>query len=417
MRGAKVTDDHALRPPLPQVGRDENASGSEEEDNPALLPVRPPPVVLRVLAALLVGAWLVGLVIVGCLRFPDSVEAKFQVAPDEGSDPLKAPRRGTLESVRVKDSDSFEAGDVLFTLRTEELARAPRLEEELREMEAMDTALEQRYVQAVEASKEKAKSFQREYNLARGRAETANRVYDAAGKRAARGIGTRTEADNARLSYEGAQRDAEAARRGAEDARVAMAELEANRKKEVSERTIARSQKLAELEELKASVDTQASVADGGAPAGPLVVAVRAPFRGSVVSLQVKQPGAVVDRGDLLGLLAKEGAKLRAEIEIPNDAAGRVAKGQNARLLFGSFPYSRYGVRTAKLTWLSAVGEKGVFRAFGDLDQGYFEYHGQRLPVRPGMQGDARILVGARTLLEAAFEPLRALREDWRTAP
>jgi hypothetical protein len=39
---------------------------------------------------------------------------------------------------------------------------------------------------------------------------------------------------------------------------------------------------------------------------------------------------------------------------------------------------------------------------------------GQVLPLRVGMRGDAHIIVGGRTLIEYAFEPIRQLRESMK---
>jgi hypothetical protein len=39
---------------------------------------------------------------------------------------------------------------------------------------------------------------------------------------------------------------------------------------------------------------------------------------------------------------------------------------------------------------------------------------GKVLPLRVGMRGDAHIIVGARTMIEYAFEPIRQLRESMR---
>ena len=56
-----------------------------------------------------------------------------------------------------------------------------------------------------------------------------------------------------------------------------------------------------------------------------------------------------------------------------------------------------------------------VFVALGSLDSYEISSRaGQALPLRVGMKGDAHIIVGGRTLIKYAFEPIRQLRESIR---
>jgi hypothetical protein len=50
--------------------------------------------------------------------------------------------------------------------------------------------------------------------------------------------------------------------------------------------------------------------------------------------------------------------------------------------------------------------------ALASLEQTSLLAHGMPRPLQPGMKGEARIRVGARTLIEYAFEPIRGLREN-----
>jgi HlyD family secretion protein len=85
------------------------------------------------------------------------------------------------------------------------------------------------------------------------------------------------------------------------------------------------------------------------------------------------------------------------------------------RLFFEAFPYQRYGTVTGKLEWISPATvnspEGQHFMGRATLDQTSFRTPGHERPLRVGMKGEARLLVGTRTLIEYAFEPLRQLRE------
>jgi hypothetical protein len=52
--------------------------------------------------------------------------------------------------------------------------------------------------------------------------------------------------------------------------------------------------------------------------------------------------------------------------------------------------------------------------AAASLDTTMLPGAGTPLPLRVGMKGEARIVVGSRTLAEHIFEPIRQLRENMR---
>jgi HlyD family secretion protein len=97
----------------------------------------------------------------------------------------------------------------------------------------------------------------------------------------------------------------------------------------------------------------------------------------------------------------------------------RLAVAQRVRYFFEAFPYQRYGTITGKVDLISpstvTTTEGSRFVALGSLDR--YEISspaGQTLPLRVGMKGDAHVIVGSRTLIEYAFEPIRRLRESIR---
>jgi HlyD family secretion protein len=95
----------------------------------------------------------------------------------------------------------------------------------------------------------------------------------------------------------------------------------------------------------------------------------------------------------------------------------QLKSGQRVRLFFDAFPYQRYGVVNAKLDWVSPSAVSSPqgphFVALASLDQTELTKK-QPLALRVGMGGEARIVVGERTMIEYAFEPIRQLRENMR---
>jgi multidrug efflux pump subunit AcrA (membrane-fusion protein) len=74
---------------------------------------------------------------------------------------------------------------------------------------------------------------------------------------------------------------------------------------------------------------------------------------------------------------------------------------------------------TGKLDWVSpsavTSSDGSHFIALASLDRSDIAARtGQNLPLRVGMKGEAHIIVGGRTMIEYAFEPIRQLRESIR---
>jgi HlyD family secretion protein len=148
-----------------------------------------------------------------------------------------------------------------------------------------------------------------------------------------------------------------------------------------------------------------------------LLLAVRAPYAGVVISQTQQNAGSVVQSGQELCQLARTDAKPRAQLTLGEAGLPRLASGERVRLFFDAFPYQRYGVVNAWLDWVSpsavSSNQGPRFVALASLDEKELtQLH--RLAFRIGMAGEARIVVGQRTIIEYAFEPIRQLRENMR---
>lgn len=145
-----------------------------------------------------------------------------------------------------------------------------------------------------------------------------------------------------------------------------------------------------------------------------------APCTGTVLRLMIKAPGAVVQEGDLIGELACAGERLQAEVSVPQSGIGLIRPGQRVKLLYEAFPYQRYGVKYGTVRWVSpasvVVKDRPVFRVLVDIQDEAVVVKGQPRALLAGMGGTADIVVGKRSLLSFAFEPIRQLKENF-TAP
>jgi HlyD family secretion protein len=146
---------------------------------------------------------------------------------------------------------------------------------------------------------------------------------------------------------------------------------------------------------------------------------LRSPYEGVIISMDQRTVGSFVQQGQVLCQLAPKDAKPRARMTLNEAGLPKLAVAQRIRYFFDAFPYQRYGAVTGKLDWISpsavTTTDGSHFAALGSLDRDEISPRaGQALPLRVGMRGNAHIIVGGRTLIEYAFEPIRQLRESMK---
>ena len=148
---------------------------------------------------------------------------------------------------------------------------------------------------------------------------------------------------------------------------------------------------------------------------------VLAPCSGSLLRQQVKALEAFVEEGDLPYELTCPGARLQAVLTVPQSGTARVRPGRGVKLLYDAFPYGRYGIRYGTVRWVSPASVDAentpAFHAFADIEDEAIMVDGQPLPLRAGMRGTAKIVLGRRSLMSYAFEPLRQLKESFAEPP
>ncbi|HEY7366001.1 MAG TPA: HlyD family efflux transporter periplasmic adaptor subunit [Methylomirabilota bacterium] len=146
-------------------------------------------------------------------------------------------------------------------------------------------------------------------------------------------------------------------------------------------------------------------------------LSVPAPCAGVILRLAVQRAGAVVKEGEPLADLACGGSRLQAELTVPPAGVGQVKPGHPVKLLYDTFPYQRHGVRRATVRWVSPATVGADFLAFADIEDEAIVSQGERRLLTAGMGGRADVVVGRRSLIAYAFEPLRQLRESLADAP
>jgi hemolysin D len=145
-----------------------------------------------------------------------------------------------------------------------------------------------------------------------------------------------------------------------------------------------------------------------------------------VKDLATHSVGTVVQPGTVLLTLVPRDEILRAEVWVSNEDIGFVRSGQPVKLKFAAFPFQKYGMAEGVVEHISADSADSntsaggspndkamrqsmplVYKALITLKDMHLEMNGQRFALNAGMQANAEILLGTRTVMEYLLSPLR----------
>ncbi|HTS53052.1 MAG TPA: HlyD family type I secretion periplasmic adaptor subunit [Burkholderiales bacterium] len=147
---------------------------------------------------------------------------------------------------------------------------------------------------------------------------------------------------------------------------------------------------------------------------------LKAPQDGIVKDLATHTEGAVLSPGTVLLTIVPAEEPLRAEVWVGNEDRGFVREGQAVRLKVRPYPFQKYGMVEGVVRNVSADATEQPereartgtdagyrFRSIVELTSQVLESDGVRHPLTPGMQVDAEIALGERTVLEYILSPVR----------
>ena len=376
-----------------------------------MLPQDPPPWFVRSMSWLLIAMFGVALLAAIFVKLPDTVTCPFLLVPVGGADPIQSPRLAIVYRVCVRVGDTVKVHDPLYILRSDEVrdwgTELRTLGQDLRTREqglTKDDAVfdSQREIKTAEISQAESEVKFREQH-----AKSSRDLLERMEKLSKTGGISLVEVIQYRLEAAGSEKDLSVAQRTLQQVNLEREQMEAEHSRQ-------RAENVAEIEKLKMRLS---ALRDDLQNSQQNLLTVRAPYAGVVISQTQQNAGRVVQNGEELCQLAPNDAKARVQLTPGETSLPKLAKGQQVRLFFDSFPYQRYGVVNARLDWVSpsavTTTQGPHFVALASLDQSELTKR-HHLALRVGMGGEARIVVGRRTMIEYAFEPIRQLRENMR---
>ncbi len=390
---------------------------------PPFLDDEPPPWLARALATSALVIASVAVVAAILVTVPETVTGTFMLVPARGADPVRAPHEGVVVRVASTEATPVRRGDTLFVLASEPAFDRGADREGLEATVAQAAVSRRDLLTQLEAVRnadagERDRLETRLGTLARSIAakreqlRIARDLESRAREGVASGVTSEVELGNLRLSTSRLEDEIAIAEGAIADARAAQGRLRFDAAlREADGRD--RIRKL-DLEIRQAALRLEALRATG---TGAMGLVALSPCEGTLVRLRVRAAGAFVDQGDVLADIACTADSLVVEVDVPASGIGRVRAGQDVRLLYDAFPYQRYGVRYATVTWVgaasgaAALGDTAGFRARAAPEDTAIRVDGADRPLVPGMGGTARVVVERRRLIAYAFAPLIQLRE------
>ena len=152
---------------------------------------------------------------------------------------------------------------------------------------------------------------------------------------------------------------------------------------------------------------------------------LRAPQDGTVKDLATHTAGTVVQPGTVMLTLVPRDETLLAEVWVSNEDIGFIHPGQTVKLKFAPFPFQKYGMAEGTIEHVSAdaadsaasnsgpVGDKAghqaplVYKALVAMKAMTLNLDGRHFRLTAGMQANAEILLGTRTVAEYIFSPVQ----------
>jgi len=160
-------------------------------------------------------------------------------------------------------------------------------------------------------------------------------------------------------------------------------------------------------------------------------IVVTAPQDGTVTDIQA-EPGSTTQLNVPLLTIVPPDTLLQAQLFAPSRAIGFLRAGQRVQLRYQAFPYQKYGSYagtvlsvsrsamsptelTQQLTGLTSLHgtTEPLYRITVALERQTVTAYGRAMPLQPGMELEADVVIETRTLIEWVFDPLFTLTGKW----
>jgi multidrug resistance efflux pump len=378
-----------------------------------ILPQETPAWILQAIAWLLGIIALAATIVAVTVELPETVRCPFVLVSEQGDEAMLSPLPAVLIQVNVTEGAEVARGATLFVLQSDEIrswhTQRATHEEDLRALQARGAKLDEIQVAQQAIKEAQLVQLQREAEFRQKHVATNREFLASMEKLDAAGGAPKIDMMNHRLNLAASEKDLLLAEKARLQGTLELEQLQAERARQRIDEAADTAKGRIRL----AALTQQLEQCEGDR------MFIRAPYDAVVVALDRRSGGNWVQAGQSLAHLARRGGQPHARLKLEEAALARLQAGQRVRFYFEAYPYQRYGSATGRLGWITpaAVPAQPLsqFEAVASLDAAALPggVAAERL-LRVGMKGEARIVVGRRTLVEHIAEPIRQLRENLR---
>ena len=144
---------------------------------------------------------------------------------------------------------------------------------------------------------------------------------------------------------------------------------------------------------------------------------LKAPISGTILSLDLKNTGEVIDAGETVAEIAPYNVPLVVSAVLPDEEAGFVKLGMPAQVKLDAYPYQDYGVITGEVTEISSDAESDeklgeIYRVEIKLERDHIVKNQEMIPFKPGQTVTADIIVRRRRIIDVLLDPIKQMQKD-----
>ena len=147
-----------------------------------------------------------------------------------------------------------------------------------------------------------------------------------------------------------------------------------------------------------------------------LYTRVTAPIDGIIQELSVFNEGDWIQAGqNLFNIIPNNSQKLKIELQVSANQAGKIKQGMPVKMRFPSLPYNEFGGAEGKILIIDADMKNNqngnpYFLIVCDINKQILtDKKGKKIPLKIGLQVDARIILDKKTIANFVLEKLNFL--------
>ncbi len=157
---------------------------------------------------------------------------------------------------------------------------------------------------------------------------------------------------------------------------------------------------------------------------------IYAPIAGTVFQLPIKQPGAVVQVGQMVTQIAPQGSPLVLRGKMSSTDSGFLKVGLPVKVKFDAYPFQDYDIVPGRLSWISpdsrvssdannAQGQgqgspqavQEFYEVEIELERNYVQNHERKVILTPGQTATADVVIRQRRIADIFLAPFKSLRK------